>query len=151
MMAVDLLHVAVHLAAPSRVSFWCSSPCRRPCNAGAYAPHFALPPVQPSTVQASCFERTRPAAVAAFAGALAACAAAPPGRRCPEQKRRAKAEGKIKGRGTWPLESPVCTWGECGTSRGAAACREGTQRRIGIGEVACCARWTAPVLDRATP
>ncbi|MBW6276831.1 hypothetical protein KZ848_12665, partial [Pseudomonas aeruginosa] len=43
MMAVDSLHAAVHLIVPSGVSFCCSSPCRRACSAGAFAPHFALP------------------------------------------------------------------------------------------------------------
>jgi hypothetical protein len=68
-------------------------------------------------VQASCLERARPAAIAAFAGALAAHAAAPPGRRCPERQRGAQAEGKTKGRGTGPRRKPVCTWGEHGTER----------------------------------
>ncbi|RAA16048.1 hypothetical protein DOT67_03800 [Ralstonia pseudosolanacearum] len=117
MKAVDSLHVAVHLIVPSGVSFCCSSPCRRACSAGAFAPHFALPSAQPSNVQASCLERARPAAVPAFAGALAARAAAPPGRRCPERQRRAKAEGKTKGRGTGPRGKPVCTWGWRGTQR----------------------------------
>ncbi|TFI47884.1 hypothetical protein E4O93_10405, partial [Diaphorobacter sp. DS2] len=81
------------------------------------APHFALSPAQPSNVQASCLERGWPAAIAAFAGALAAGAAAPPGRRCPERQRGAKAEGKTKGRGTRPRRKPVCTWGWRGTQR----------------------------------
>ncbi|PSD14457.1 hypothetical protein C7E14_12835 [Stenotrophomonas maltophilia] len=117
MKAADSLHVAVHLIVPSGVSSCCSSPCRRACSAGAFAPHFALPSAQPSNVQASCLERTRPAAIGAFAGGLAAGAAAPPGRRCPERQRRAKAEGKTKGLGTLPRRKPVCTWGEHGTER----------------------------------
>ena len=117
MMAADSLHVAVHLIVPSGVSFCCSSPCRHACSAGAFAPHFALPSTQPSNVQSSCFERARPAAVPAFAGALAAHAAAPPGRRCPERQRGAKAEGKTKGRGTGPRRKSVCTWGLRGTQR----------------------------------
>jgi len=117
MMAVDSLHVVVHLIVPSGVSFCCSSPCRRACSARAFAPHFALPSAQPSNVQASCFERARPMAVAAFAGALAARAAAPPGRRCPERQRGAKAEGKTKGGGTCRPAKPVCTWGWRGTQR----------------------------------
>ncbi|WP_237765865.1 hypothetical protein [Enterobacter hormaechei] len=68
-------------------------------------------------MQASCLERARPAAIAAFAGALAAHAAAPPGRRCLERQRKAKAEGKTKGLGTLPRRKPVCTWGEHGTQR----------------------------------
>ncbi|HIE5098592.1 TPA: hypothetical protein ACXNC8_004679, partial [Stenotrophomonas maltophilia] len=87
MMAADLLHVAVHLVVPSGVSFCWSSPRRRACSAGAFAPHFALPRAQPSHVQASCLERARPAAVSAFAGGLAARSTAPPGRRCPERQR----------------------------------------------------------------
>ncbi|MCO1996031.1 hypothetical protein FA420_11105 [Pseudomonas aeruginosa] len=117
MMAADSLHVAVHLVVPSGVSLCWPSPCRRACSAGAFAPHFALPSAQPSNVQASCLERARPMAVAAFAGALAARAAAPPGRRCPERQRGAKAEGKTKVRGTGPRRKPVCTWGWHGTER----------------------------------
>jgi len=151
MMAADSLHVAVPLIVPSGMSFRLLPPCRRACSAGAFAPHFALPSAQPSNVQASCLERARPAAVPAFAGALAARAAAPRGRRCPERQRGAKAEGKIKGRGTWPLENRVCTWGWRGTRRGTAACRDGAQRRIGVGEVACFVRWTATALDGVAP
>ena len=151
MMAADSLHLAVHHIVPSGMSFCWPSRCRRACSAGAFAPHFALPSAQPSNVQASCLERARPMAVAAFAGGLTACAAAPPGRRRPERQRRAEAEGKIKGRGTWPLENRVCTWGWRGTHQGVAACRDGAQCRIRMGEVACFVRWTAPVLDGATP
>jgi hypothetical protein len=60
---------------------------------------------------------------------------------------RGKMQGKIKGRGTQPLENPVCTWGWRGTRQGAAACCESAQRCIGIGEGACFARLAAPVLD----
>ncbi|WP_429951527.1 hypothetical protein ACQYWY_07490 [Comamonas sediminis] len=113
MMAVDSLRIIVL----SGVSIRWRSACHRVCSASAdpsyRAPHFALP----SHVQASCLERARPAAVAAFAGALAARAAAPPGRRCPERQRGAKAEGKTKGRGTGPRRKPVCTWGWRGTER----------------------------------
>ncbi|ECP4303019.1 hypothetical protein FZR39_24740, partial [Salmonella enterica] len=77
----------------------------------------ALPSAQPSNVQASCLERAWPAAIGVFAGGLAAGAAAPPGRRCPERERGAKAEGKTKGRGTGPRRRPVCTWGWRGTER----------------------------------
>ncbi|WP_081262436.1 hypothetical protein [Ralstonia solanacearum] len=147
MMAADSLRVIV----PSGVCFRWPSPCRRACRASASALHVAQHPATLSTVQASCLERARPMAVVAFPGAQAASSTAPPGRRCPERQRRAKAEGKIKGRGTWPLENLVCTWGWRGTRHGAAACREGAQRRIGIGEAACFARWTAPVLDGAAP
>lgn len=117
MMVADSLHVAVHLVVPSGVSFCWPSPCRRACSAGASAPHCTLPSAQPSNVQASCLERARPVAVAAFAGALAAHAAAPPGRRCPERQRGAKAEGKTKGCGTCRPAKPVCTWEWRSTAR----------------------------------
>ncbi|OPD88715.1 hypothetical protein AO963_37205 [Pseudomonas aeruginosa] len=109
MIAADSLRIIVLSGLPIR---WRSA-CRRACSASASAPHFALP----SHVQASCLERARPMAVAAFAGALAARAAAPPGRRCPVRQRGAKAEGKTKGRGTQPRRKPVCTWGWRGTQR----------------------------------
>lgn len=155
MMAADSLHVAVHPIVPSGV-FFCwhmlhSRPCRCVCNAGAdsayRAPHFLQQLAWLSHVQASCLERARPMAVVAFPGGLAASSAAPPGRRRPERKRRAKAEGKIKGRGTQPLENLVCTWGWRGTRQEAATCRVGAQCRIGIGKSACFVRWTALVLD----
>ncbi len=117
MMAADSLHVAVPLIVPSGMPFRLLPPCRRACSAGAFAPRFAQPPAQPSNVQASCLERARPAAIGAFAGGLAASSAAPPGRRRPERQRRAKAEGKTKGRGTGPRRKPVCTWGWRGTER----------------------------------
>lgn len=60
---------------------------------------------------------------------------------------RGKMQGKIKGRGTRPLENPVCTWGWRGTRQEAAACREGAQCRIGIGKATCFALSTAPRLD----
>ena len=120
MIATDSLRIIVL----SGVSFCWPSPCRRACSAGAntshWAPHFALSPAQPSNVQASCLERGWPAAIAAFAGALAAGAAAPPGRRCPERQRGAKAEGKTKGGGTCRPAKPVCTWGGA-ARRGFAA------------------------------
>lgn len=96
MMAADSLHVAVLLTVPSGMSFSLLLPCRRACSVGASAPRLAQHPAQPSNVQASCLERARPAAIGAFAGGLAADAAAPD-RRCPERERRAKAEGKTKG------------------------------------------------------
>ncbi len=114
-MAADSLNISVHLMAPSDVAFHCPLPCHCACIAGAYsvyrAPHFTQAPAPSAYVQASCLERARPKAVAAFAGGLAASSTAPPGRRRLERKRQAKAEGKIKGRGTWPLENLVCTWG----------------------------------------
>ncbi|HOX59765.1 MAG TPA: hypothetical protein PLC99_23020 [Verrucomicrobiota bacterium] len=151
MMAADSPHISVHLIVPSDMSFPWSPPCRCACSAGAdpayRALHFAQPPAPSSYVQASCLEHAQPVAVAAFAGGRAAGSAAPPGRRSPERKRGAKAEGKIKGRGTQPLENPICTWGWHGTRLGAAACRENAQRRISIGENACFTRLAALVLD----
>lgn len=60
---------------------------------------------------------------------------------------RGKMQGKIKGRGTQPLENPVCTWGWRDTCQGAAACRESAQCLSSVAEGACFARWTAPLLD----
>ena len=140
MMAADSLHVAVHPVVLSGVSFRLLLPCRRACSADAFAPHFALPPAQPSHVQASCLEHGWPAAIAVFAGALAAGAAWLPGRNCRERMREANAEGKIKGRSTSLCGKPSCTWGWRGTCQGAAACRQSAQCRIGIGEDACFAR-----------
>jgi len=117
MMAADSLHVAVPLIVPSGMSSCWLLPCRRACSAGAFAPHFAQHPAQPSSVQTSCLERAWPAAIGAFAGGLAASSTAPPGRRRLEHQRQAKAEGKTKGRGTGPRRKPVCTWGWRGTER----------------------------------
>ncbi|WP_260688139.1 hypothetical protein [Pseudomonas sp. AO-1] len=117
MMASDSLHVTVHLIVPSGMSSCRPSPCRRACRASASAPHDAQHPAQPSSVQASCLERAWPAAIGAFAGGRAASSAAPPGRRCPERQRGAKAEGKTKGRGTGPRRKQVCTWGWRSTER----------------------------------
>jgi hypothetical protein len=113
MMAADPLCFIVS----SGVSFRWSWPCRRDCSASASAPHIAQHRALFSCVQASCLERARPLAVAAFPGGLAASSAAPPGRRGPKRKRRAKAEGKTKGRGTGPRRKPVCTWGWRGTKQ----------------------------------
>lgn len=44
MMAVDSLHVAVHLIVPSGMSFQWLPPCRRACSAGAFAPRLAQHP-----------------------------------------------------------------------------------------------------------
>lgn len=147
MIAADSSRLWVRLIVPSGVSFRWLSPCRCACSACAFAPHFAQHPAPPPHVLVSCLERARPAAMAAFAGRLAASSAAPPGRRDPERKRRAKAEGKIKGHGTSLCGKPVCTWGWRGTRQGAAACRDSAQCRIGIGEGACFARPTTLVLD----
>lgn len=63
---------------------------------------------------------------------------------------RGRMQGKIKGRGTWLLGNPVCTWGWRCTRQWTAACRESAQCRFGVGEGACFARLTASVLDGAT-
>lgn len=147
MMAADSLRFIV----PSGVSPCWLLPCHRVRSADASALHLAQPTALPSHVQASCLERARPVAVAEFAGGLAAGSKAPPGRRRPERKRGAKAEGKIKGRGTQPLQSLVCTWGWRGTRQGAAACRESAQRCIRIGGSACFTRLAALALDGGTP
>lgn len=153
MMVAYSLHLTVRPIVPSGMFFCCLLPCRCACHAGAdpayRAPHVAQQPAWLPHVQASCLERTRPMAVVTFPGELAASSAAPPGRRGLERERQAKAEGKIKGRGTMPLENPVCTWGWRDTRQEAAACRESAQCRTGIGEGACLARWAAPVLDGA--
>ncbi|AIP10403.1 hypothetical protein [Burkholderia pseudomallei] len=114
MMLTDSLRIIVL----SGVSFRLLLPCRRACSASASAPHFALPPAQPSHVQASCLEHGWPVAIAVFAGALAAGAALPPGRNCRERMREANAEGKIKGCGTLACVKPTCTWGWRGTRQG---------------------------------
>lgn len=143
MMAADSLRFIV----PSSVLSCWASPCRRACRAGACAPHVARHSAAFSSVQTACLERAKPRAWRALADGHAARCAAPPVRHRPKRQRRSKAQGKIKGRGTSPLENLVCTWGWHGTRQGAAACREGVQRRIGVGEVACFARWTATALD----
>ncbi len=117
MMAADSLHVAVHRIVPSGVSFcwqmlrcW---PCHREHSTNASAPHCALP----SNVQTSCLERARPLAIGVFAGERAASSTAPPGRRCPERKRRAKAEGKTKGCGTRTARKASLHMGKRGTEQ----------------------------------
>lgn len=137
MMAAGLQHAKLHGLVLSGVS----SPCRRACSANASALHFALHlglhSVQPSNVQASCLEHGRPVVVAAFAGALRAGAAAPPGRDCQERKREANAEGKIEGCGTTVHAKPVCTWVGGGTRLRAASCRQQPPCLAGIGNTVC--------------
>jgi hypothetical protein len=145
MRAADALRFLV----PSAVSSSGSPPCRRAWRASASAPHVAPHPASRGHVQASCLARARPRAVATFAGALAARRVAPPGRRRPERQRRAKAEGKIKGRGTPAREKPVCTWGWRGTRQGAAACREGAPCLADMGAIVCFVRQTAMALEGA--
>ncbi|GAB2468742.1 hypothetical protein GCM10027082_20320 [Comamonas humi] len=141
MMAADSLHAGVHLVLLSGVSFCWPSPCGRARSADALALHFALHlwlhSMQPSNVQASCLERGRPAAIAVFAGALAAGAAAPLGRNCRERMREANAEGKIEGRGTVVCAKPVCTWVWGDTRHKAAACCQRPQCVAGMGNTVC--------------
>jgi len=112
-MATDSLRSIV----PSGMLIRWPSRCRRVCRASANPVYRALHFALPSHVQASCLERARPAAIGVFAGGLPASSTAPPGRRRSERQRRAKAEGKTKGGGTWPPAKSVCTWGWCGTMR----------------------------------
>ena len=146
MMATDSLRIIVL----SGVSFCWPLSCRRACSASASALHFALPPAQPSHVQASCLEHGWPAAIAVFAGALAARAAAAPGRDCRERMREANAEGKIEGRGTTVRAMPVCTWGWRGTRHKAASCRQQPQCLASIGNTVCRIRSGAMGLSGAT-
>lgn len=147
MMAAGLLHEKLHGLVLSGVS----SPCRRACNADAFAWHFVLHSVQPSNVQASCLEHGRPVAVPVFAGALAAGAAAPPGRDCRERMREANADGKIEGCGTTVRAKPVCTWVWGGTRPRAVACRLQRQCLVGIGDTVCRIRWGAMGLSGVSP
>jgi|GEM_PF-1639417 len=119
MMAADSLHVAVHRIVPSGVSTFCIGDCRCTCSASADPAAQALHLAQPSAVQAVCSKRAGPMALARIAWVRAAVRAAPPGRRCRERQRGAKAEGKTKGSGTCPLVKPVCTWGSA--ARGGMA------------------------------
>ena len=150
MMAADSLHVAVPLVVPSSMSFQWLPPCRRACSAGAFAPRLAQHPAQPSSVQVSCLERARPAAIGAFAGGLAASSAAPPGRRRPERQRGAKAEGKKRTRHR--AASKACLY--MGVARHAAAslpCRLWREARANAGMSACFARPDTPELAGAQP
>ncbi len=132
------------------------------CSLSAFASHFALHPSKRpvagclhffahvwvrSNVQMDCPERAMPQAWLVLVGRQAARVAAPPGHRRPVPSGRGKVQGKIKGRGTSSPENPVCTWGWRGTRLIAAPCREIGQSLAGIGERACFARRTAPVLD----
>ena len=146
MMAADLLHASVHRFVPSGVSFcWPLSRCRA-YSADAFALHFALShglhlglhSAQPTNVQMPCREHGRSVAVAVFASALAACAAAPPGRSCREWMREANAEGKTKGGGTGPPAKPVCTWGGAAHACFAAVPRGARgPRQCGYARVLC--------------
>ena len=121
--AADSLRIGVQPIVLSGVFALIQVPCRCTWRARAFARytplypvlHPALHSIPPSNVQASCLERAGPVALAAFAGALAAHAAVPPGRRGRERepgaRREANAEGKTKGCGTCRPAKPVCTWG----------------------------------------
>ena len=115
--AGDSLRIGVQPVVLSGVFALIQVPCRCTWRARAFARYAALHSAQPSKVQASCLEHAGPVALAAFAGALAAHAAAPPGRSGRERMREANAEGKTKGRGTGPRGKPVCTWGWRSTER----------------------------------
>ena len=135
------------------------------CSLNAFAPRFALHSslrlragslhflthvCVRSNVQMACPECIMPQAWLALVGWQAARDAALPGHRSPVPSGRGKVQGKIKGRGTSLPENPVCTWGWRGTRLIAAPCREIGQRLVGIGEKACFARRTAPVLEGGT-
>ena len=119
--ATDSLRIGVQPIVLSGVFALIQVPCRCTWRARAFARYAALYSAQPSNVQASCLEHAGPVALAAFAGALAAHAAVPPGRRGRERepgaRREANAEGKTKGGGTCRPAKPVCTWGWRGTAR----------------------------------
>jgi hypothetical protein len=140
-LAADLLRIAVQPAVFSGGSSRLHGPCRRAWRACAFARHTAQHPalhsMQPSHVQMSCLEHGRPVAVTVFAGALAAGAAAPPGRDCRKRMREANAEGKIEGCGTTVRAKPVCTWVGGGTRPRAASCRLQPPCLAGIGNTVC--------------
>ena len=135
------LHLVLHSSLPSSVFLRLHGRCCRTWRACAVARHTAQHPalhcLQPFHVQASCLEHGRPLAIAAFAWALAAGAAAPPGRDCRERMREANAEGKIEGRGTTARAKPVCTWVGGGTRHKVASCRQQPQGLAGIGNTVC--------------
>ena len=148
MMAVDSLHAAVPLVVPSGVSACCSSACRRACSARAFAPRFALA-FGAAVRRAGVLPRTRSACGPrlvhlAFAGGLAAGAAEPPGRRCPERERGAKAEGKKKDAAPGRVESQSAHGGAARS--GSAAVPRGREGRANAGMSACFARRDTPEL-----
>ncbi|NKI70244.1 hypothetical protein GN109_12525 [Collimonas pratensis] len=139
-------------------------PLQRHCahSLNAFTPRFSLRPLWHSmagsshfyaqvcvrsNMQMDCPECAMLQACLALVGRQAAQYAAPPGHRRRVPLGRGKVQGKIKGRGTSLRENPVCTWGWRGTRLIAAPCREIGQCLVGIGERACFARWTVPVLD----
>lgn len=135
------------------------------CSLNAFAPRFVQHPslrlsagslrflahvCVRSNVQMDYPVCAMPQAWLALVGRQVARDAAPPGHRRPVPTGRGKVQGKIKGRGTRPLENPVCTWGWRGTRQGTAPCRESEQCHIGIGEGACLSRPAALILDGGT-
>jgi len=110
MMATNFLHARVHLIVPSGVRFYCSPPCYRACSAAASTPHFALF----SNVQTACSKRARPAAIAAFVGALPARAAAPPPAAAESESDRQRRKARLKG------AAPRCAQKQSARGRGAA-------------------------------
>ncbi len=147
MMAADSLHVAVHLIVPSGVSFrWLVAVSSRvQCGVHSHRTSRCLRRSRPTCRRlASNAPGLRPSPRSPARWLLAA--AAPPGRRCPERQRGAKAEGKTKGRGTGPRRKPVCTWGWRGTQRlrRRAAC--GARPAPMQGMSACFARPDTPEL-----
>ena len=91
--AGDSLRIGVQPVVLSGVFALIQVPCRCTWRARAFARYAALHSAQPSNVQASCLEHAGPVALAAFAGALAAHAAAPPGRSGRERMRKARQKG----------------------------------------------------------
>ena len=154
-LAADSLLIAVRPVVRLCGAFRLHGACRRAWRACAFAWHTALyqalHSMQPSHVQMSCLEHGRPVAVAAFAGALAAVAAASPGRDCRERMREANAEGKIEGCGTTVRAKPVCTWVGRGTRPRAASCRPQPPCLAGIGNSVCRIRSGAMGLSGVSP
>lgn len=155
LLAADSLRIAVQPIVLSGVLPQRHGPCRRARRARAFARHTAQHPALPSHVQASCLERTRPAALImrarAFPGALAAGAASAPGQHCRERMREAGVQGKIEGRGTTVRARPVCTWVLDGTRPRAGACRWWSQCLIGLGPAVCRVRLGATCLAGGAP
>jgi len=145
MIAADSLRIIVL----SGVSFCWPSPDRRACSESASALHFALPPAQPSHVQASCLEHGWPAAIAVFAGALAAGAALPPGRRAAAARSVSEGQsGRQDKRTRHRAASKACL--HVGAARHAAAsppCCLWRVARVDMGLSACFARRTTPQLS----
>jgi len=89
MMEADFLHASVH--------FCCSLPGYRACSASADSAYEALHLALLSNVQTACSKRARPAAIAAFVGALPARAAAPPPAAAGSESDRQRRKARLKG------------------------------------------------------